>query len=134
MVAAVHRDPLDDQARRLMLASGLTRRAELDLRGQPIPRGAEGEDLLALARRLGALAPRLERAHGVRFDPRYPGVTAGVELVAGGPRLVLACAAVDAGGVRVGVVFTTLIAGRSPQVTVAPPEAPMPPGRALAAD
>ena len=116
-----------------MLASGLTRRAELELGGQPIASGAEGHDLLALARRLSALAPRLERAHHLRFDPLYPGVTAGVEPIAGGPRLVLACAAVD-DDVRLGVVFTTLIAGRSPQVTVAPPEAPIPPGWTRVAD
>jgi len=42
---------------------------------------------------------------------------------AGWPRLVLACRAVGAGGAPEAVVFTTLIAGRPPHVSVAPPGA-----------
>jgi hypothetical protein len=40
---------------------------------------------------------------------------------------VLACAALAQDGARAGVVFTTLIAARAPQVAVAPPSAPIPP-------
>ena len=46
-----------------------------------------------------------------------------MEEVRGGRRLVLACRAVGAGGAPEAVVFTTLIAGRPPHVSVAPPGA-----------
>jgi hypothetical protein len=84
-----------------------------------------------LARNLDA--ERIERAHRLSFDPPYPGVTAGVEVVRGGLRLLLACRIFDSGGRPLGVVFTTLIPGRAPQVSIAPvgtpiPEGWMPPG------
>lgn len=71
------------------------------------------DDLPALARRLvGGPA-------GLHCDPPYPGATAGVERVGETARLVLGCVAYRHGE-AVGVVFTTLIAGRQPQVSVAP--------------
>lgn len=63
----------------------------------------------------------------MRLTPAYPGVTAGVERAGVASRLVLACTARDEAGERLGVVFTTLIAGRAPYVAVAPPDAPIPP-------
>jgi hypothetical protein len=129
------------QARRLALSAELTRRAARRAArsgaGERIAADAEAGALVALARDLAAIAAPVERAHGLRFEPAYPGVTGGVQEARGGRRLVLACAALAAGadgGGAEAVVFTTLIAGRAPQVTAAPAGAPIPPGwRALAA-
>ena len=80
---------------------------------------ADEAGLLAAARALEDLThPR------VRFDPPYPGVTAGPELAGDRLRLVFACRAQDDNG-ELGTVFTTLIAGREPTVSVAPPGAPI---------
>jgi hypothetical protein len=68
----------------------------------------------------------VERRYGLRFEPPYPGVTAGVESVGGGIRLVLACGVFDRQHKPLGVAFTTLIPGRSPQASVAPTEARVP--------
>src|SRR5215210_2885293 len=95
-----------EQGRRLTLAADLTWRA------RRCAAGADGEDLPALAGRLEAIAPVVERAHRVRFDPPYPGA-GGVEDVRGGRRLVLTCRAVVERGEPAAVVFTTLIAGRA---------------------
>ena len=105
---------LDEQGRRLTLAAHLTWRARRCVAG------ADGEDLPALARALEAIAPAVERAHRIRFEPPYPGASEGVEDVRGGRRLVLTCRAVSAGGAPEAVVYTTLIAGRKPLVSVAP--------------
>jgi hypothetical protein len=70
----------------------------------------------------------VERAHRLRFDPPYPGVTAGVQEAGGGRRLVLASTVLDAGGTPEATVFTTLIAGRAPLVTAAPAGAAIPTG------
>jgi hypothetical protein len=119
-------DPvLADQARRLSLAAELTHRA-----GRCAAERSGGpEALVALARRLADIAAPVARAHGLVFAPAYPGVTGGVEETAGGRRLVLACTALDARdeGRAVAVIFTTLIAGRPPQVAAAPAHTPVPP-------
>jgi hypothetical protein len=70
-------------------------------------------DLLELARRLSG------DPAGLRCDPPYPGATTGVERVGHGTRLVLACVAYRRGQAA-GIAFTTLIPGRTPQVSVAP--------------
>ena len=103
-----------EQGRRLALAADLTSRARRCARDG-------GDDPPALARRLEAIAPAVERAHRVRFDPPYPGAGGGVENVRGGRRLVLACRALGAAGAPEAVVVTTLIEGRAPLVSVAPP-------------
>jgi hypothetical protein len=113
--------PAAAQGRRLTLAAGLAWRA------RRCADGAAPDDLLGLAGRLAAAGPPVERAHRVRFEPPYPGATAGPETVAGGRRLVLACRALGPGGAEEAVVFTTLIAGRPPQVSAAPPATPIPP-------
>jgi hypothetical protein len=112
------------QALRLALGAELTHRAGR-IAGARI---AAGADLAALARDLAALAAPVERAHRLRFDPPYPGVTGGVEELRGARRIVLACTALDAGGAPAAVVFTTLISGRPPQVSAAPADATIPPG------
>jgi hypothetical protein len=119
-------DPLlAGQARRLSLAAEMTHRAGRCAAG----RAATAESLVALASRLAGIAGPVARAHGLAFAPAYPGVTGGVEETAGGRRLVLACTAFDARHEdrAVAVIFTTLIAGRPPQVAAAPPHTPVPP-------
>jgi len=112
------------QALRLALGAELTHRAGRIAGG----RIAAGADLAALAGELRALAPPVERAHRLRFEPSFPGVTGGVEDLRDARRMVLACTALDARGAPAAVVFTTLIEGRAPQVSAAPAGAPIPPG------
>lgn len=85
---------------------------------------SNAEDLLDLARNLDAEI--VERGHHLSFDPVYPGVTAGVETVRGGLRLLLACHVFTGDGEQLGVVFTSLIPGRALQVSVAPIKTPIP--------
>ena len=118
--------PLAAQSRRLSLSAALTRRAIRALGSEVVPAHAQPAALLELARGLGSGAAADERAHRVRLAPSYPGVTGGVERAGIASRLVLACTARDERGERLGVVFTTLIAGRAPYVAVAPPDAPIP--------
>ncbi|HZB24166.1 MAG TPA: hypothetical protein VE444_10020, partial [Gaiellaceae bacterium] len=100
------------EGRRLALASILARHCIARVPVGPAAPGA----LLAAARSLaddGALGER----HDVRFEPSFPGATAGVE----GRRIVLACELAELDGSPIGTAFTTLIAGRPPTVSVAPP-------------
>jgi hypothetical protein len=80
-----------------------------------------------LAHHLQQDVASIERAHNYRFEPAYPGATAGPEPVMGSWRLVLACTDYKDGMV-LGVVFTTLIPGRPPQVSIAPVGTPIPDG------
>jgi hypothetical protein len=119
-------DPtLDLQAQRLFVATALTTQALKCLRGH-ISADSDAEDLLALARRLTEEIEPVERRYGLRFEPSYPGVTAGVKSAGGTLRLVLACTAFASEGKPLGIVFTALISGRRPQVSVAPIEARVP--------
>jgi hypothetical protein len=115
------------QARRLALSAELTRRAARAA-GERIDRDADAAALIAIARDLVRIAAPVERAHRLRFDPPYPGLTAGVQDAGGGRRLVLASTVLDAAGTPEATVFTTLIAGRPPLVTAAPAGAEIPPG------
>ena len=119
-------DPnLDLQAQRLFVATALTTQASRCLWGHVAP-DSSAEDLLALARRLAEEIAPLEQRYGLRFEPPYPGVTAGVESAGDTLRLVLACTAFTGEKKPLGVVFTALIPGRRPQVSVAPVEAHVP--------
>ena len=121
-------DPsLDLQAQRLFLATALTTQASRCLRGH-IAADSSAEELLTLARRLAEGIEPLEERYGLRFEPSYPGVTPGVESAGGTLRLVLACTAFTGEKRPLGVVFTALISGRRPQVSVAPVEAHVPRG------
>ena len=123
MTAGVDGD-LSRQALRLALGAELTHRAARHSGGRIEP----DADLAALARGLIEIGAPVERAHRLRFEPPYPGATAGVEELRGARRIVLACTARDAAGAPAAVVFTTLIAGRAPQVSAAPPDAAIPAG------
>jgi hypothetical protein len=109
-------DSLAVEGRRLALAATLTRHA-----GRVGKAPVDETGLLAAAQALEELDhPR------VSFEPPYPGVTAGPERAGERLRLVLACRAHNGNG-ELGTVFTTLIAGRKPTVSVAPPAAPIDP-------
>jgi hypothetical protein len=119
-------DPaLDIETRRLYLSAALTTRVLRHVGGR-VAADSEARHLLALARDLSAQTERFEHAHHLYFEPPYPGVTAGVQHVGGGLRLLLACCASDHDGELFAVVFTTLIPGRPPQVSVAPISTPIP--------
>lgn len=119
-------DPeLDLETRRLYLSAALTARVARSI-GRRVAADSDAQDLLALARDLGAQAEHVERTHRLSFEPPYPGVTAGVQNVGSSIRLLLACRAFDRDGGLLGVVFTTLIPGRPPLVSVAPAGAPVP--------
>ena len=119
-------DPtLDLEARRLFVSVALTTHAARVLGGR-LPAGGEARDLLAPARRLEEGMDTFGQRHGLRFEPSYPGLTAGPEVVGGGSRLVLACRVFGAEERPLGVVFTALIPGRLPQVSVAPISAGVP--------
>jgi hypothetical protein len=105
------------EGRRLALASVLGRHCRARAPVGPDTR----EGLIAAARSLADEADGLADRHRVRFEPAFPGATAGPEDV-GAPRLVLACALAERDGRPIGTAFTTLIAGRPPSVSVAPPE------------
>jgi hypothetical protein len=124
---------LTRQARRLALSAELTRRAARSA-GERLAPDLDARALVAIARDLAEIAPPVERAHRLRFAPPYPGVTAGVQEARGGRRLVLACAVQSADGEPEAVVYTTLIAGRAPQVTAAPAGAQIPSGWAALAE
>ena len=123
MTAGVDGD-LSHQALRLALGAELTHRATRHSGGRIAP----DADLAALADGLREIGAPVERAHKLRFEPPYPGATAGVEELRGGRRIVLASTALDAAGAPATTVFTTLIAGRAPQVTAGPADAAIPPG------
>lgn len=113
-------DPeLDLGTRRLYLSAALTARAARSI-GRRVAAGSDAGDLLALARDLGTQTEHVERVHRLSFEPPYPGVTVGPETVRGSLRLLLACRAFGSDGEPLGVVFTTLIPGRPPLVSVAP--------------
>ena len=106
----------DPSARRLAAAAAL----RLHLSRVVGAGVAADADLAACAARLAVGAEHLAAVHGLHFRPAYPGVSAGEERLATGRRLVLTCDALDRDGHRVGTVLTALIAGRAPQVSVAP--------------
>ena len=119
-------DPiLDLETRRLLISATLTAQARRRL-GRSLAAGSSTGELLDLARTLNEGAASVERGYRLRFEPSYPGVTAGPQSAGGTHRLLLACEASDTDGNPIGVVFTALIPGRPPQVSVAPTEAGIP--------
>jgi hypothetical protein len=119
-------DPtLDLETRRLLISATLTAQARRRL-GRSLAATRSAGELLNLARRLNEAAASVERGYRLRFEPPYPGVTAGPQSAGRTHRLLLACKASDVDGNPIGVVFTALIPGRLPQVSVAPAEAGIP--------
>jgi hypothetical protein len=120
-------DPiLDLEARRLLVSATLTAYAVQTAHGH-IAAESEAGDLLTVAHRLRAEIHAVQQRYRLRFEPLYPGVTAGPERLRPGFRLVLACEAFDGEeGSPLGVIFTALIPGRLPQVSVAPAGAVIP--------
>ena len=119
-------DPLLDlERRRLLISAALTTQARRCLGGS-IAVDSDAKDLIALARKLGEETNAIERAYRLRFDPPYPGITAGPQSAGDSVRLVLACRTLDHHDLPIGVAFTALIPGRAPQVSVAPAEAVIP--------
>ena len=112
---------LADEARRLSLASALTRHARG--RARDFPLDTNVATLLVAGRSLSSDSDEFERRHHVRFEPRYPGLVAGPRPSGSRARVLFACMAHGPDGRAVGRVFTTLIAGRQPTVSVAPPDA-----------
>jgi hypothetical protein len=126
-------DPtLDLERRRLLISAALTAQARRRL-GDSLADGSGPAKLLDLADRLKEGAGPVERGYRLSFDPAYPGITAGPQIIGRTCRLLLACRAYH-DGTTIGVVFTALIAGRAPQVSVAPAEASIPEGWWLPAD
>jgi hypothetical protein len=120
---SLYMDPsLDLETRRLLITATLAAHLRRHL-GRRVPTGSDPGELLDLARGLNEIAGPIERAHRLRFDPPYPGVTSGPESIGRSSRLLLACRVSDCDGNAIGVAFTTLIAGRPPHVSVAPPQA-----------
>src|SRR5215211_8554377 len=113
------------ETRRLLISATLTAQARRHL-GKRIATSSGAGELLDLARKLKEGAGSIERAYRLRFEPAYPGVTAGPQIIGGTSRLLLACNVRDRDGTPIGVVFTALIAGRPPQVSVAPAGAGIP--------
>jgi hypothetical protein len=114
---------IDDQARRLYLSRWLTRRAQA-LVGGALPDDASAESLTTVAVRLRGPDAERGAGGGLRFEPPYPGDVV-ESTTAGGKARVLLASTVSA-GTTLGVVFTVLIAGRNPEVSVAPPSAAAP--------
>lgn len=108
---------VEEQARRLYVSKWLTHRAT-QVSGGTVAAGSTLEALAALARRI-ADALRDEVPADVRFEPRYPGPVEGELSEDEHGRLVLTCNAYH-GASLLGVVYTVLIAGRRPEVSVAP--------------
>ena len=72
-------DPLLDlQAQRLLVATALTTQALRCLRGH-VAANVGAEELLAMAHRLTEQIGPIQRRYGLRFEPSYPGLNAGVE-------------------------------------------------------
>ena len=116
---------LDTEKYRLFVSAALSTHAARRLRGRISP-DSGAQDLLGLARRLGEETDTVERRYNLHFEPPYPGLTSGPEAIRGGFRILLACTASNDEGASLGVVFTALIPGRPPRVSVTPPGARIP--------
>jgi len=110
---------LADEARRLSLASALTRHARE--RVEAFGADAGVAVLLVAARALADGMDEFAQRHHIRFEPAYPGSVAGPDASGERRRVLFVCTASRPDGRAVGTVFTTLIAGRSPSVSVGPP-------------
>ena len=123
----MHQDTdLADEAIRISLTTALMRHTITRLGAAALPARTDPAALTGLARRLVDGAEGVGARVGVSFIPAYPGRTGGAEVLGDACRIVVACTASDRAGRDVGVVFTTLISGRPPSVSVAPPGSQVP--------
>lgn len=110
-------DASDHQARRLFLAAALTQHVRQRLGGR-LPTHLTPEGLRQTAEALRGSMDRIEALYRCSFEPAFPGVEM-ADAGAAPSRLVLTCA-LGYGGETAGTVYTTLIPGRPPQVSIAP--------------
>src|ERR1044072_7457786 len=97
-------DPiLELERRRLLISATLTAQARRRL-GDSLAANVSATELLGLANGLREVADAVEGSFRLRFEPAYPGVTAGAQRVGGSYRLVLACGVCDRDGTPLGVV------------------------------
>jgi hypothetical protein len=122
MLGPMAHQSLAVEARRLALASVLARHCAGRL-GRNAVAPADADQLVDAARSLADSGDELARRHRVRFDPPYPGATAGPQRAGERLRLVIACTIREQDGRAIGTAFTTLIAGRPVSISVAPPGA-----------
>jgi hypothetical protein len=87
---------------------------------------SEAAGLIAFARALGEQFAAVAAAEGWSVEPPFPGATPGLERIDGVLRLAFAARISEVEGGPLGVAFTTIIAGRRPEIGVAPPETPLP--------
>ena len=88
----------------------------------------EASELVAFAHVLGERFTAVAVAQGWSVEPAFPGATRGLERIEGALRLAFAARIERTSGEPLGVAFTTIIAGRRPEIGVAPPETPIPTG------
>jgi hypothetical protein len=128
----MHGQGPDAQTKRLALSALLGAQVRRRV-GGIVTADADADTLVRLACHLAGAATTAGQIWGVCFEPAFPGATAGVAQVGRGLRLLLACRIRAEDGAELGVVFTTLIPGRAPVVSVAPEHAPFPDGWAAPA-
>jgi hypothetical protein len=92
----------------------------------PGPAPSEPGEFVTFARGVGERFAAVANANGWSLEPPFPGRTPGLECIDGVFRLVFAARISGTDGAPLGVAFTTLIAGRRPEVGVAPPQTPIP--------
>jgi hypothetical protein len=92
--------------------------------GVEIPAVRDGDALRALAARCADTSV-LEREHGWRIEPPFPGFGEPPQKMGEHWRMVCA-ARLYRGSEEIGTVFTTLVTGRPPAVVVNPPKAEIP--------
>jgi len=86
--------------------------------GDPVPDAATAAEFVALAKRMPK--PDFERANGWRTDPPLPGLLEKPEKIANGWRMICA-SRIYQGTQEVGVLFLTLMTGKTPAAFVAEP-------------
>lgn len=82
--------------------------------------------MIAFAQALGERFNAVAQAQGWSAEPSFPGLSLGLEHIDGVFRLVFAVRLARSDGEPLGVAFTTIIAGRRPEIAVAPPQTPIP--------
>jgi hypothetical protein len=83
------------------------------------PAPADANSIADYLNRLAAMCEPVIKREGWRVHPRFPGRTSDIASV--GRRMRVICAAeLWSGNEQLGVVFTLVVSGRRPQISVAP--------------